>query len=73
MFLRPRRQPRIPYPAAPRRGPGRRQPQPPKASFLSFLQDSDGNFDFAKITATAQQLNGIYSQVSPMISKFIKR
>lgn len=71
MFLGPRR-PMAPYSPVSRR---RQQPppQPKGGGLLSLLQNQEGKFDFEKITATARQLNGIYSQVSPMISKFMKR
>ena len=73
MFPGPRRRPAAPYSSVPRRRPVRRSQQPPKAGFLSLFQDQEGNMDLAKITATAQQLNSIYGQVSPLISRFMKR
>ncbi|WP_182917105.1 YppG family protein [Bacillus sp. PK3_68] len=74
MFFGPRR-PMDPYSPVSRRPLGRAQqpPQRPRGGLLSLLQDQEGNYDFEKITATARQLNGIYSQVSPMISKFMKK
>ena len=40
---------------------------------MSAFQTEDGNIDLEKIMGTANQINGIYKQVSPMISKFIKK
>ena len=73
MFPGPRRRPAAPYSSAPRRGPVRGSQQPPRAGFLSLFRDKEGNMDLAKITTTAQQLNSIYGQVSPLISRFMKR
>ncbi|MFD2046503.1 YppG family protein [Ornithinibacillus salinisoli] len=65
--------PMPPYrPMPPRRPPfpGQQQTRP---HLLSMFQDTNGNFDFEKITTTAKQINSIYGQVSPMISQFFKR
>jgi len=40
---------------------------------MSAFQTEDGNIDLEKIMGTANQINGIYKQVSPMLSKFIKK
>jgi len=40
---------------------------------MSAFQTEDGNIDLDKIMGTANQINGIYKQVSPMLSKFIKK
>ncbi|WP_085991553.1 YppG family protein [Oceanobacillus senegalensis] len=40
---------------------------------LAMFQTSDGNIDMEKLMGTAGQINDLYKQVSPMISKFIKK
>ena len=42
-------------------------------NILSMFKTSEGNLDFEKITGTVQQLNKLYGEVRPMISRFIKR
>lgn len=51
-----------------------------KQNLLAQFKTADGNFDIDKITTTAQQVQGIYTQVSPMIkqvrpliTKYIKK
>jgi hypothetical protein len=64
--------------------PGRRGPFPPrrpqyptspqkKQNLLSLFQDADGNIDFNKISGTAKQMRQLYDQVSPLLSKFLKK
>lgn len=54
--------------------------QPPKRSqnqvrseLLSMIQTPEGKFDLEKVTGTVQQISKIYGQVSPILTKFIKR
>lgn len=83
---RPPRPPRPPYMYPPRPPMGNvhgRPPIPgtfpghvqekPKTNVLTLFQTPDGNIDFAKIMNTAQQINKIYGEVSPLISKFFKK
>ncbi|WP_112180962.1 MULTISPECIES: YppG family protein [Paraliobacillus] len=72
--------PNQPYPLIPNRRPYQMPPVQKKQSLLTQFKTADGNFDFDKITATAQQVQGIYTQVSPMIkqvspliTKYIKK
>lgn len=44
-----------------------------KQNILSMFKTSEGNLDFEKITGTVQQISKLYGEVSPMISKFIKK
>lgn len=67
------RRPMSPYPLFPPHRPMPSQQNITKANVMALLQDADGNFDLEKITTTAQQINQIYSQVSPMISRFMNR
>lgn len=50
-----------------------RQQNPMIRNVMSMLQDADGNIDLEKIATTAQQINYIYSQVTPIISKFKRK
>lgn len=79
MFMFPAR-PRRPMPPFQSRPPGPpfqfgpppRPPQGPqqnKASLKSQFQTPEGRWDFEKISSTAQQMHGIYNQVSPMITQ----
>ncbi|SET67600.1 YppG-like protein [Oceanobacillus limi] len=66
--------PMPPYPPMPpRRPPILGQQQPNRPNIMSFFQDNDGNMDLEKVTKTAQQINSLYGQVSPLISQFFKR
>ncbi|MFZ3591278.1 YppG family protein [Bacillus sp. DJP31] len=63
-----------------RRGPTlQNQPKPVgqnKGDLMSYFRKSDGKIDFGKITSTASQMRGMYTQVSgiaPMITKFFGR
>ncbi|ALX47277.1 YppG family protein [Lentibacillus amyloliquefaciens] len=40
---------------------------------INQFRDPEGNLDIDKITATAQQIGELYGQVSPLITKFMKR
>ncbi|ASK63770.1 hypothetical protein CFK37_17200 [Virgibacillus phasianinus] len=57
--------------------PARNRPyshgRPSKTNLLSAFRGADGKFDLNKISETAQQMNSIYKQVSPYITKFIKK
>ncbi|WP_156288610.1 YppG family protein [Oceanobacillus salinisoli] len=74
MHQTPPRPPRDPFMFG---GPGRpvqgQQQNSGIQNVLSMFQSPDGNLDFEKVIGTAQQINGIYKQVSPMISRFINR
>ncbi|MUV36354.1 hypothetical protein JNUCC1_00156 [Lentibacillus sp. JNUCC-1] len=42
------------------------------ANLTAMFQTPDGQFDIEKIATTAQSINKIYNDVSPMISGFLK-
>ncbi|WP_425339501.1 YppG family protein [Lentibacillus salicampi] len=65
----PPRQPPMRPPRQPVQGPRR----PAGQNILNHFRDSEGNVDIDKITTTAQQVGKLYGQVSPLITKFIKR
>lgn len=44
-----------------------------KPGIMSMFQTQEGNLDFEKITGTVSQINKLYGQFSPMISKFLNR
>ncbi|MBY7142026.1 hypothetical protein KFZ56_02760 [Virgibacillus sp. NKC19-3] len=44
-----------------------------KSNLMSMFQTDEGNLDFDKITSTGKQVMDLYGQVSPLITKFIKR
>lgn len=44
-----------------------------RQNILNQFRDQDGNLDIDKITTTAQQVGKLYGQVSPLITRFIKR
>lgn len=73
MFPMGPRRPMPPYPSFPPRRRMQGGQIPAKPGFLSQFQTAEGNLDFEKISSTVGQVNKIYSQVSPMFSKFIKR
>ncbi|WP_225435276.1 YppG family protein [Bacillus aerolatus] len=62
-----------PYRSVPPRRPFQGRQSPSAANFMSLFQNSDGNLDIEKIVAAAQQINKIQSQISPMISMFMKK
>src|SRR5699024_27051 len=68
--------PRRPFPPH-RPMPPRRLPyggsQSPTSNFMSMFKTSEGKMDFEKITTTAQQINKLYQEFSPMISQFLKK
>lgn len=41
-------------------------------SLMQMFQTPDGHWDLEKIMATAQQVNGVYQQVSPLVSNVSK-
>ncbi|WP_373896194.1 YppG family protein [Virgibacillus sp. CBA3643] len=55
--------PRVPGPSG----------DPTKSNLMAMFQTDDGKFDFDKITGTGKQVMDLYSQVSPMITKFFNR
>ncbi|WP_235794630.1 YppG family protein [Virgibacillus salidurans] len=79
MPLFPNRPPHRPPGPRPSQRPqgGSRPPIDPggsaKSNLMSMFQTDDGKLDFDKITGTGKQVMDLYSQVSPMITKFIKR
>lgn len=62
-----------PHPFMPPRRSLQGQQNQTKTNLMSMIQDSDGNLDFEKISTTFHQVNQIYNQVSPIISKFRKK
>jgi hypothetical protein len=73
--LLPRRQPMLPsrpFSFGPRQAPRRNQ-QNTNSNVLAMFRDNDGNLDLTKVHTTVKQINDIYSQVSPLVSRFIKR
>ncbi|MDA3129786.1 YppG family protein [Aliibacillus thermotolerans] len=44
-----------------------------KSHWMTMFQTPDGNIDLAKIANVAQQMNQIYGEISPLISKFLKK
>jgi hypothetical protein len=55
-------------------GPLRRPPiKQNKQDFMSYFRISEGNLDFIKIAGTAQQAKKMFNQVSPLITKFLKK
>ncbi|HLR80115.1 MAG TPA: YppG family protein [Bacillota bacterium] len=68
--------PRRPFPPH-RPMPPRRLPyggsQSPTSNLMSMFKTSEGKMDFEKITTTAQQINKLYQEFSPMISQFLKK
>ncbi|WP_379542986.1 YppG family protein [Oceanobacillus bengalensis] len=44
-----------------------------RPNLLSSFRTSDGKIDIEKISITGKQIMDVYSQVSPLVSKFIKR
>ncbi|HLS10491.1 YppG family protein [Lentibacillus sp.] len=76
MMIYPGR-PGRPMPPSPPMRPPRHPMQGPRQSagqnILNQFRDSEGNLDIDKITTTAQQVGKLYDQVSPLITKFIKR
>jgi hypothetical protein len=44
-----------------------------KQDFMSHFRTSEGNLDFTKIAGTAQQAKKMFDQVSPLITKFLKK
>lgn len=39
----------------------------------NMFQAEDGSWDFPKIMSTAKQINGVYNEVRPFISGFLKK
>ncbi len=66
--------PRRPFP--PRHTHHRRihhRQQPKRPNILSQFYDSEGKLDIEKMTKTAEDIKQIYSQISPIFSKFVKK
>ncbi|WP_438824382.1 YppG family protein [Bacillus sp. JJ1533] len=75
MFYGRPRQPfpfRSNHPGRPRRAFTQSRPSN-TPSLLSHFQTQDGKLDFNKITSTAGQMRKVYSQVSPLLSMFLKK
>jgi hypothetical protein len=49
------------------------QQQGQMQALMGMFQTEDGNWDIEKIISTAQQVNGVYKQVSPLITQFLNR
>ncbi|MBA2875800.1 YppG family protein [Thermaerobacillus caldiproteolyticus] len=58
------------FPRAPLRRPPIKQN---KQDFMSYFRTSEGNLDFIKIAGTAQQAKKMFDQISPLITKFLKK
>ncbi|GGK04610.1 hypothetical protein GCM10007063_28670 [Lentibacillus kapialis] len=72
----PPRRPLMPPPHPPMhpsRPPMQRSPHSAGQNILNHFRDQEGNLDIDKITTTAQQVGKLYGQVSPLVTKFIKR
>ena len=77
---RPRRQAQAMVPAPRRNGflprPGNQRVQEEKvekkSSIMNQLKKEDGQWDLDKLMAVSNQLQKMYGQVSPLISRFIK-
>jgi hypothetical protein len=66
--------PRRPMPPIFHRDPLRRPPiKQNKQDFMSYFRTSEGNLDFKKIAGTAQQAKKMFDQISPLITKFLKK
>ncbi|MEW9502676.1 YppG family protein [Jeotgalibacillus marinus] len=63
--------PRIPLQGQPGRPLQGQQFQKKPNALLSHFKTDEGKFDFKKISSTAQQMHGLYNQMSPLL-KFIK-
>jgi hypothetical protein len=65
------RRPMLPiFPRDPLRRPPIKQN---KQDFMSYFRTSEGNLDFKKIAGTVQQAKKMFDQVSPLITKFLKK
>lgn len=40
---------------------------------MNMFRDAEGNMDLGKMLHTAEQINDVYKQVSPMVMKFWKK
>ena len=49
------------------------QQQGQMQALMGMFQTEDGNWDVEKIISTAQQVNGVYKQVSPLITQFFNK
>jgi YppG-like protein len=66
--------PRRPMPLLPTRS--QRPPQKAQKSVSGFIgnfQDAEGNLDISKLTTTGKQIMDLYNQVSPLMTRFIKK
>jgi len=43
------------------------------SNLTTFFKDNDGNYDLDKIVGTAEQVNKLYGNVRPLLSKFLNR
>jgi len=50
-----------------------KKPQSSIDSIKNMFQTEDGNWDIAKIMSTAEQINGVYKEVRPLFSGFLKK
>ncbi|WP_338472369.1 YppG family protein [Niallia sp. XMNu-256] len=47
--------------------------QPKRLNILSQFYDAEGKLDIEKMTKTAEDIKQIYSQISPIFSKLVKK
>jgi hypothetical protein len=47
--------------------------KPKKPNILSQFYDSEGKLDIEKMTATTENIKQLYSQISPIFTKLIKK
>lgn len=73
MFPERPRRPMPLFPTARFRQPMPVRPSSSKSNLLSMFRDPEGKWDIDKVSQTAQQINQLYGQVSPLITKFIKK
>ncbi|RDW15889.1 YppG family protein [Oceanobacillus chungangensis] len=74
MFPPRQRRPQYPYPRTRYQRPRIQRGQAPNNLRLSTLfQDNEGKFDVNRIFTSINQMEKTYKQVSPFISKFMKR
>jgi hypothetical protein len=71
--ISPKRQPTPPNRFLSPRRAMRQQSPTKKEQFISMFLGEDGKLDFEKVSFTVKQINEIYQQVSPMISRFTKK
>lgn len=43
------------------------------SNLTTYFKNNDGNYDLDKIVVTAEQVNKLYGNVRPLLSKFLNR